>query len=87
MGSLKLSPIHASVIYEIPWICLIQWIPVPFRENSTEAWIGVNLKILSMTCILLTLWEHPGLRDKSRDYRFNGKYFCHWIYWIQGKLK
>ena len=27
----KLSAIHASVIYQIPWI---QWIPVPFRENS-----------------------------------------------------
>ena len=26
----KLSPIHALVIYQIPWI---QWIPVPFREN------------------------------------------------------
>ena len=27
----KLSPIHASVIYQIPWI---QSIPAPFRENS-----------------------------------------------------
>ena len=34
----KLSPIHASVIYQIPWICWIQWIPVPFREfyNATS---------------------------------------------------
>ena len=31
-GIFKLSPIHASVIYQIRWI---QWIPVPFRENST----------------------------------------------------
>ena len=30
----QLSPIHASVIYQIPWIRWIQWIPVPFRENS-----------------------------------------------------
>ena len=30
----KLSPIHASVIYQIPWIRWIQWIPVPFRKNS-----------------------------------------------------
>ena len=29
----KLSPIHASVIYHIPWI---NWIPVPLRENSNE---------------------------------------------------
>ena len=29
----KLSPIHALVIYQIPWI---QWIPVPFREKSIE---------------------------------------------------
>ena len=27
----KLNLIHASVIYQISWI---QWIPVPFRENS-----------------------------------------------------
>ena len=27
----KLSPIHASVIYKILWIC---WISDPFRENS-----------------------------------------------------
>ena len=27
----KLNPIHASVIYQIPWI---QWIPFPFCENS-----------------------------------------------------
>ena len=30
----KLNPIYASVIYQIPWIRWIQWIPVPFRENS-----------------------------------------------------
>ena len=30
----KLSPIHASVIYQISWICWIHWIHVQFRENS-----------------------------------------------------
>ena len=30
----KLSPIHASVIYQIPWIPWIQWISLPLRENS-----------------------------------------------------
>ena len=29
-----LSLIHASVIYQFPWIRWIQWIPVPFKENS-----------------------------------------------------
>ena len=28
-----------------------------------------------MTCVLPALWKHPGLRDKSRDHPFNGKYF------------
>ena len=75
----KLTPIHASVINQIPWI---HWISVPFRDNSTrvfpkwnrnsvnsansenliitEAWIGVSLKIMSLTCVLQTLWQHPG---------------------------
>ena len=30
-SSFKLNPIHASVIYQIPWI---HWISDPFRENS-----------------------------------------------------
>ena len=30
----KLNPIHALVIYHIPWICWIHWIPDPFREKS-----------------------------------------------------
>ena len=34
----KLTIIHASVIYQNPWIHRIQWIPVPFRENS-NVWI------------------------------------------------
>ena len=32
----KLTPIHASVINQIPWICWIHWISVPFRENSNQ---------------------------------------------------
>ena len=34
--SFKLTPIHASVIYEIVWICWIHWIFVPFRGKSNE---------------------------------------------------
>ena len=30
----RLSPIHASVIYQFPWIRWIHWNPVLFRENS-----------------------------------------------------
>ena len=33
----KLNPIQASEIYQIPWICSIQWIPVLFRENSNTS--------------------------------------------------
>ena len=35
-GSLKLSLIHGSVIYQIPWIRWNHWIPVLFRENSNN---------------------------------------------------
>ena len=30
----KLSPIHASVIHQIPWNRWIYWISYPFKENS-----------------------------------------------------
>ena len=30
---LKLTPIHASAIYQIPWNCLFYWISFPFRKN------------------------------------------------------
>ena len=30
----KLTPMHASAIYQIPWIHWIHWISVPFLENS-----------------------------------------------------
>ena len=33
-------------------------------NKSLEALIGVNLKILSLTCIFLALWLHPGLLQK-----------------------
>ena len=41
----------------------IQWIQ-GFWE-MTEVWIGVNLKILSDTCVLLVLWYHSGLLHKG----------------------
>ena len=36
----KLSLIHASVIFQIPWIRWIHRTPVPFRENSNELNLG-----------------------------------------------
>ena len=30
----KLNPIHASVIYQIPWMRWIHWTSKLFRENS-----------------------------------------------------
>ena len=51
----------------------------------TEPWIGVDLKILSLTCVLLALWH---LVSKARGGWVAGlslfivnKYFCHWILW------
>ena len=37
----KLSPIYASVICQFHWIRWIQWIPVPFRENSNGATLSI----------------------------------------------
>ena len=31
---------------------------------TTEAWIGLNLKILSLARVLLVLWYHPGFSHK-----------------------
>ena len=39
----KLTQIHASMIYQIPWICLIHWTPVPFRENSNMLVLSAKL--------------------------------------------
>ena len=47
---IELNPIHAKGIYQIPWI---QWIPVPFRENSSktlsmkvvEQWFFLNSSV------------------------------------------
>ena len=30
---LTFTQIHALVVYQIPWICWIHWIPIPFRDN------------------------------------------------------
>ena len=54
----KLSPIHASVIYQIPWIRWIHWIPAPFRENS----------IVSM--VMLAVVPENGHRTHSFSLRF-----------------
>ena len=40
----KLTPIHASVIYQILWI---YWISIPFRENSTvsKSFTGIQFDL------------------------------------------
>ena len=53
----NLTPIHASVIYQIPWI---QWISVPLRDNSmaseaTSTRIPLNL---STTPFRRYMWVH-----------------------------
>ena len=41
----------------------IQWIQGIWL--ITEAWIGVNLKILSLTCVLLVLCENSKLKTQN----------------------
>ena len=62
---------------------------VEFRESKkfTEAWIGLSLKILSVTCVFTALWYHRCLLCKRlwvRDSLFCQN-FCQWIHWIQWK--
>ena len=61
-----------------------------FRESDkiTEVWIGLNLKVLFLTCVLLALWYFPGLWHRMWQVwaPFNDAYFCHWIRWIEWKL-
>ena len=45
----KLTPIHASVIYQIRWI---QWIPLPFMKNSIVS-VTVSLASLFLDTLLL----------------------------------
>ena len=35
-GIFKLTPLHVSVIYQIPWICWIHWISLQFWETSNR---------------------------------------------------
>ena len=42
---LKLSPIHHSVIYQIPWIRQIHWISIPFRENSIGPFVSLLIPL------------------------------------------
>ena len=48
------------------WIQRIQGI-----WQITEAWIGLNLKIPSLICVLLVLWWHPGLLHRRWQVRAN----------------
>ena len=36
----KLTLIHASLIYQIPWIHWIHWVSVPFCKNSITTYIS-----------------------------------------------
>ena len=64
----KLNPVHASVIYQICWI---QWILVPFRENSnytkktsvTHFLVHFLIHFLNSCCLLIV-----------RDFSFSIKF-------------
>ena len=43
--SFKLIPVHASVIYQIPWIHWIHRISVPFRKNSSHPSFHLDFKV------------------------------------------
>ena len=67
-----------GVFPEIQWIQGFLYI--------TEAWIGVNLKILSVTCFLLALWYLPGLLyEKLQLWIILLIAVFHRIHWIQWK--
>ena len=51
-GIFKLSPIHASVMYQIPWIHWNHLISDPFRENSDE-----DELFMSLICKRISQWE------------------------------
>ena len=52
----KLSPVHALVIYLIPWICWIHWISDPLRETPLPALDECRLKSLWNAKILQQWW-------------------------------
>ena len=63
------------------WIPWIRWI-----WKITEAWIGVNLKIMFVSCDLVVEWQDVGLphRRSANWILLIAEFFCHWI--IQWKL-
>ena len=44
VGIFKLGPIHASVIYQFPWIRWIHWNSVLFREKSNKRLVSLFLQ-------------------------------------------
>ena len=63
----KLSPIHASMIYQIPWI---QWIPVPFRENSNKTQVTeiiFKLTRIHASVIYQIPWFSVPFRENSNE--------------------
>ena len=74
---LKLTPIYASVIYQILWIRQIHWISVPFRENFsvTVNFAGsVELKHKDNTCQSVALCP-CNAQNKNETATFR---YIHW---------
>ena len=66
----KLSSIHASVIYQIPWIRWIQWNPVVLRENKDDeqnSYILVFVFYYQQNFLLTT--SDPNSLSPPRGYR------------------
>ena len=71
----RLSPIHASVTYQILWIHWIHWIPVPFRKNSNgsdSSLINQSVwrrKEIVTECLrLFFLWEETHTADILQNF-------------------
>ena len=65
-GSWDLSPIDASVIYQIPWIHWIQWKFCSFRENSTVQRLDQDSSPTNVSPWVKWLSCHAGYQEVSR---------------------
>ena len=57
----KLTPFHASVIYQIPRIFCIHWISVPFKENSN------NFLIIQAKYLRIPVWTNVFIPRHSKS--------------------
>ena len=48
-----------------------------FRETDkiTEAWMRVNLMILSVTCVFVSLWYHLCLSGKGSGFEYSNHFY------------